>query len=158
MWYTLGGMNKYLVSVQKLIPARAEHLFEIVADPAKHTLIDGSGTVQKSLSGNPKRLELGATFGMGMKMGKRYKMDNTVVEFEEGRRITWKPHGNYVWRYSFEPQGEQTLVTEEWDARTARGRRIMGLLGFPRRNRRGMRATLERLAQVVTEQNSQADE
>lgn len=142
-------MNKYFVSVSKLIDAPAQTIFDVIADPAMHPVIDGSGSVKKPLSGNPKRLELGAKFGMGMKMGKSYNMQNTVVEFDEGKRITWKPQGDYVWRYIFEPQGSKTLVTEEWDARKAKGRRIMALLGFPRRNKQGMEQTLQRLEELV---------
>ena len=33
----------------------------------------------------------GSTFGMSMKVGIPYSMTNTVVEFEENRRIAWEP-------------------------------------------------------------------
>ena len=39
------------------------------------------------------RLTLGSTFGMSMKVGITYSMENTVVEFEENRRIAWQPRG-----------------------------------------------------------------
>ena len=32
-----------------------------------------------------------ATFGMRMQLGGPYEMTNTVVEFEENRRIAWQP-------------------------------------------------------------------
>lgn len=139
-------MSKYLVSVDKFIAAPAQELFDVVADPAMHPEIDGSGTVHTAHAAAPERLALGARFGMGMKMGARYSMQNTVTEFEEGRLIAWQPRGGYTWRYRFVPVDGGTLVTEQWDARTAKRRTIMGLLGFPRRNRRGITATLHRLA------------
>jgi hypothetical protein len=89
---------------------------------------------------------------MDMKMGARYPITNTVVEFEEGRRIGWRHFNGHVWRYQFEPVTGGTRVTEQWDARPARNRLVLVLTGFPRRNRAGMRATLDRLAALVAEQ------
>ena len=34
------------VSCERLIPAKASLIFDILADPSKHAAIDGSGTVQ----------------------------------------------------------------------------------------------------------------
>ncbi|MDQ1716267.1 MAG: hypothetical protein QOE89_220, partial [Pseudonocardiales bacterium] len=42
-----------------------------------------------------------------------------------------------------------TKVTEQWDARHARNRWFLLLMGFPRRNRAGMQRTLQRLADLV---------
>ena len=138
-------MSTYLVSVQKFIPAPAAEIFAIVADPRQHSRIDGSGTVQGTEDTDPQELSLGSTFTVDMKIGKRYQMTNTVVEYEQDRLIAWKPSGDYVWRYRFEPVTDGTLVTEEWDARQSKRRTIMGLLGFRGRNRRGITRTLERL-------------
>ena len=96
----------------------------------------------------PEKLSLGSEFAIGMKIGANYAMTNTVIEYEEGRRIAWKPQGDYVWRYTFTPVEGGTMVTEEWDARTSKRRWLMGLLGFPRRNRRGIEQTLERLHNI----------
>jgi Polyketide cyclase / dehydrase and lipid transport len=141
----------YLVSVSKVIPAEPQRLFDVVADPAMHPVIDGSGSVQGQRDDQPDRLSLGARFGMDMKIGARYPITNTVVEFEEGRRIAWRHFNGHVWRYVFEPVPEGTRVTEEWDARPAGNRLLLVLAGFPRRNRAGMRATLDRLARLVGE-------
>ena len=55
---------------------------------------------------------MGSTFGMSMKVGIPYSMTNTVVEFEENRRIAWEPRlsgkifhrfGGRIWRYELEP-------------------------------------------------------
>lgn len=142
-------MSKYYVSVTRLIQAPAEKIFDLLADPASHAKFDGSGTVQGVPGGDSERLYLGASFGMDMKLGKKYRMQNKVTEFEEGRRIAWEPAGGYVWRYVLEPKDGGTLVTEEWDASDNPRRFMMGLLGFPKRNRKGITATLERLAGLV---------
>jgi hypothetical protein len=71
--------SRFLVSVSKVIPADRQTLFDLVADPAKHPLIDGSGTVRAARSGGPDRLSLGAKFAMDMHLGTDYKILNTVV-------------------------------------------------------------------------------
>jgi hypothetical protein len=42
------------------------------------------------------------------------------------------------------------LVTEQWDARPAKSRLALALLGFPARNRAGMIASLQRLDDLAT--------
>jgi hypothetical protein len=142
-------MSTYLVSETRTIPADAQRLFDIVADPAMHPVIDGGGTVKASREGGPARLSLGATFGMDMKLGAPYKIQNTVVEFEDGRLLAWRHFNGHIWRYRFTEVPGGTEVTEEWDARTAKRRLGLLLMGFPRRNRAGMTATLERLDRLV---------
>lgn len=144
-------MSAYLVSESRVIAADAQQLFDIVADPAQHPVIDGSGTVQAVRGNAPDRLALGARFGMEMKLGAPYKITNKVVEFEEGRRIAWRHFNGHVWRYIFEPVDGGTRVTEQWDARPAKNRIGLRLMGFPARNRKGIRATLDRLARVSAE-------
>jgi hypothetical protein len=142
-------MSAYLVSESKVIAADAQTLFDIVADPAMHPRIDGSGSVQELRDGAPERLSLGAKFGMDMKLGAPYKITNTVVEFEEGRVIAWRHFNGHIWRYLFEPVEGGTKVTEQWDARPAKNRLFLRLSGFPGRNRKGIKATLERLAELT---------
>ena len=61
---------------------------------------------------------------MSMKMGVPYSVSNTVVEFEQDRRIAWQtvlagPLGRFlggrIWRYELEPVDGGTKVTESWD-------------------------------------------
>jgi len=147
------GSSHYLVSVARLIPADRQWLFDIVADPAQHPVIDGSGSVQAARPGNPDRLSLGAHFSMDMKLGTDYKIRNTVVEFDEPSVIAWRHFNGHIWRYRFDEvaggAAAGTLVTEEWDARHVWNRPVLVLMGFPRRNRAGMTATLDRLAELA---------
>lgn len=80
-----------VVSVERLIHAPADVIFDVLADPARHPEIDGSGSVRAVRPGSSPRLSAGATFGMDMHRGVRYAMVNTVTEFEEGQRIAWSP-------------------------------------------------------------------
>ena len=97
---------------------------------------------------------------MGMKLGVRYSTVNTVVEFEENRRIAWQtgPKGKLepyvagrIWRYELEPRGDRTLVREIWDITTDH-QRVLLKLGdiYSKKTRRDMELTLARLDALVT--------
>jgi uncharacterized protein YndB with AHSA1/START domain len=143
-------MSAYLISETRVIAADPQTLFDIVADPAQHPAIDGSGTVQAVQGGAPERLSQGARFGMSMRLGAPYKIVNTVIEFEDGRRIAWRHFNGHIWRYMFEPVEGGTRVTEQWDARRVWNRVALRLLGFPQRNRAGIVATLGKLDELAT--------
>ena len=144
-------MSDYLVSESRVIAADPQAIFDIVADPAMHPVMDGSGTVQAVQESAPPRLELGATFGMDMKLGAPYKITNEVVEFEEGRRIAWRHFNGHLWRYLFEPVDGGTKVTEQWDARRVWNKLALRVARFPSRNRAGILATLEKLDRLAVE-------
>lgn len=144
--------SRYLISRERIIAAPAEEIFEVLATPALHSVIDGSGTVRGEQPNGPKRLSLGARFGMDMKMGGSYKILNRVIEFEEGRRIAWRHFSAHVWRYTLEPRGESTLVREEWDGRAVRWRVVFTLAGFTRRHPASIEATLAKLEDHVLQQ------
>lgn len=141
--------SRYLVSVTRLIQADRQWLFDVLADPAQHPLIDGSGSVKAVRPGGPGRLSLGATFSMDMHLAADYRIRNTVVEFDEPSLIGWRHFNGHIWRYRFTEAPGGTEVTEEWDARGAPNRLALVLLRFPQRNRAGMIATLDRLAELA---------
>jgi uncharacterized protein YndB with AHSA1/START domain len=150
--------NRDIVSVERVIHAPAEAIFDVLADPARHPEIDGSGSVRQVKPGTAPRLTAGATFGMDMQRGVRYAVVNTVTEFDEGRRIAWTPRpatgfaarfGGRVWRYELEPADGGTLVRETWDI-TGESMRFVLRLTFAGRTRQDMTKSLERLEQLVT--------
>ncbi|WP_394619351.1 SRPBCC family protein [Lentzea sp. JNUCC 0626] len=135
------------VSVSAVVPAPATGVFNLLADPAKHPLIDGSGTVVAPRAGAPGRLALGSTFGMDMKIGVGYRIENTVVEFEEDRLIAWRHFNGHRWRWQLTPLPDGgTEVTETFDWSTARVPLLLDLSPIPRRNKASMRRSLERLS------------
>lgn len=137
------------VSVQRLIHAPAQPIFDILADPAMHQTIDGSGTVKASRQPPNTRLAKGSRFGMRMRLGIPYVISNTVVEFEENRLIAWRHFGRHIWRYQLEPRDDDTLVTETFDWSGALSKAYIERGGWPTRHIPNMRATLERLAGQV---------
>jgi uncharacterized protein YndB with AHSA1/START domain len=152
-------MDGYVVSVDRIIAAPASALFAVVADANRHPDIDGSGAVVKAKEGTPQTLRLGSTFGMSMKMGVPYSMKNTIIEFEQDRRIAWQTVfagplgrlvGGRIWRYEFEPVDGGTKVTESWDISKDKQRAVLKRVGsLVTETGEGMRKTLDRLATVV---------
>ncbi len=142
-------MAEQQVSVSRVIAASPEAIFEVLTDPARHSEIDGSDTVQQ-IRGESDRLELGSRFGMDMKFGPLpYRISSTVVEFEENRLIAWAHFGKHRWRYELEPVDGGTEVTETFDWSTAISPKAIELMGYPKKHPASMEATLERLAAVV---------
>jgi hypothetical protein len=82
---------------------------------------------------------------MKMHFGVPYRITNTVVELSENRLIAWRHLGRHIWRWELEPDGAGTRVTETFDWSTALSPRLLELLGYPERNSRAIRATLDRL-------------
>ncbi len=143
-------------TVERVIAAPPEKIFDLLADPRRHRDIDGSGTVHEAKNA-PERLALGSTFGMAMKVGIPYSMTNTVVEFEENRRIAWEPRlsvkmfqrfGGRIWRYELEPVDGGTRVRESWDIS---GDSTKALVRPGRKKtRKSMEQTLARIEELVT--------
>jgi uncharacterized protein YndB with AHSA1/START domain len=140
------------VSVERVIGAPAEKIFDVLADPSQHPVIDGSGTVKHTRGEEPDRLTLGAKFGMSMRLGVPYNITNTVVEFDENRLIAWRHFGGHRWRYELEPAGEGTRVRETYDWSTAilPTRLYIAATGWPKKAEQAMTQTLERLDAHVT--------
>lgn len=139
-------MTDKVISVERIVPAPAQQIFDLLADPAMHPVLDGSGTVRKSNPNNPKRLSLGARFGMNMELGSRYRIRNKVVEFEEGRRIAWCHFARNIWRYELEPVDGGTRVRESFDWSKGRFPTFaLRRLKFLDRNEPAMEKTLENI-------------
>ncbi len=136
--------------VSRLVPGSRQAIFDMLADPRRHTEFDGSGTVKQADDAAPDRLSLGAKFGMSMKWGVPYKMTNEVVEFEEPSLIAWRHMGGHIWRYRLEDAEGGTMVTEEFDWRPSKGPFVLKLMKTPQRNTASMEATLDRLVEIFS--------
>ena len=124
------------VSVSRTIGVPAGKLFDFLADPANHPLIDGSGMLREASGGVISRV--GDVFTMKMhndEMGD-YEMSNYVVELEPGRRLGWEPvlaaasrpedqadigdRSEHRWSYELTPLDPvSTMVTETYDCSRA---------------------------------------
>ncbi len=118
-------MTEKTVSVSRRIGASPDAIFRVLTDPGRHTGIDGSGMLRGAITTDAVT-QVGDVFAMKMhhaEMGD-YEMNNTVVQFEPGRRIVWEPSRrdvetdswHYRWGYVLEPDGDDaTRVTEFFD-------------------------------------------
>ena len=141
--------SKYKRAGKITINAPAAEIFELVADPRNHALFDGSGTLRGNVRG-PERLELGSKFGMDMHLFANYRIKNTVVEFEEGRRIAWCHPGHHRWRYELEVvDPNTTIVVETFDGSTARIPAALKLMNAYDNNQKAILKTLVRLKEVA---------
>ena len=151
-------MKGDVVTVEKVIKASPEAVFDLLADASVHPIIDGSGSVKQVKPGAPQRLTLGSTFGMSMKMGVPYTVSNTLVEFEQDRRIAWQtvlsgPLGRFlggrIWRYELEPVDGGTKVTESWDLSEDKQAFFLKSPKVGQHTAVGMSKTLDRLAEIT---------
>lgn len=142
-WATFDGRT---VTASIDVEAAPEEVFALLSDPRRHAEIDGSGSVQGVVSG-PERLTLGATFGMSMKIGAGYRVVNTVVEYEEDRRIAWCHFAKARWRYQLTPTAAGTTVAEtfDWSGSPLPVRLFIETTGFPKGNAKAISETLVRL-------------
>jgi hypothetical protein len=146
-----------VLTVQRVIRASPVAVFDLLADPARHVDIDGSGTVKASRGGG-RRLALGDSFGMDMLLGVAYSTRNVVVEFDENRRIAWQtlaaaPLDRFItgriWRYELEPVEGGTLVKQSWDLRTEGPLSKLAVRRMAPMTERNMNRTLERIAELL---------
>jgi len=78
--------------VSRRIAAPAADIFRILADPRRHTELDGSGMLRGAVSDRAV-CAVGDVFVMKMYHPRHgdYEMNNHVVEYELNRRIGWEP-------------------------------------------------------------------
>lgn len=145
------GPRQVSRSVQ--VAAAPDQLFALVADPHRHGELDGSGTVNETVSG-PTRLSEGAKFSVKMKQfGLPYRITSKVTSFEEGSVVEWQHPLGHRWRWTFVPTGTgpatTTTVTETFDYSQINGVQatLLEATGMVRRNAVGIEKTLQKLAE-----------
>ena len=102
------------------IAAGAEQIFEFIADPALQPSWDGNDNLAEAATGQRIR-NVGDVFTMTL-TGDGAIRENHIVEFEEGRRIAWRPAEpgrqppGHLWRWELEPiNHSRTRVTHTYD-------------------------------------------
>ena len=108
-----------VVSVSREIAVSAGRIFELIAEPAKQPRWDGNDNLAEAPAGQRVR-RTGDVFTMRLTRGAI--RENHVVEFDEGRRIAWRPAEpgqeppGHLWRWELEPAGtSRTRVTGTYD-------------------------------------------
>jgi uncharacterized protein YndB with AHSA1/START domain len=142
-----------VVSASREIAAAPERVFELIADPAQQPRWDGNDNLAEAAAGQRVR-RAGDVFTMMLTLGS--VRENHVTEFEEGRRIEWKPAEagqeppGHVWRWELEPVGaSRTRVTHTYDwTRLTDEKRFPAALATTADR---LRASLDRLAALAEE-------
>jgi hypothetical protein len=120
------GIAPERIEVQRLIPADATAIFNVLRDPQGHVSIDSSGMLMDA-TGEPASAA-GDSFVVHMDreslndypMG-LYDVTVTITVFEEDREIAWtilgqiRPQIGHVYGYRLEPVDGGTLVTSYYD-------------------------------------------
>jgi len=108
-----------VVSASREVAAGAGEIFELIADPAQQPRWDGNDNLAEAPAGQRVR-RTGDVFTMLLAQGS--VRENTVVEFDEGRRIAWRPAEpgheppGHLWRWELEPiDPSRTRVTHTYD-------------------------------------------
>ena len=108
-----------VVSASREIAASPEKIFELIADPAQQPRWDGNDNLSAAQEGQRVR-QAGDVFLMTLTVGA--VRENHVVEFEEGRRIAWRPsepgkrQPGHLWRWVLESASDSsTRVTHTYD-------------------------------------------
>lgn len=132
------------------VEAPASELFAIVADPRRHSELDGSGTVADNVS-TPAELTAGSRFSTKMRMfGVPYRITSTVTAFTPDSVIEWRHPLGHHWRWEFEElDPHRTRVTETFDYHdtgTVKDTlKYYDRMGFVKANVKGIEATLVKL-------------
>lgn len=116
------------VSASREVNAPAGVIFDLIADPSQQPRWDGNDNLAEAPA--EQRVHgVGDVFTMVLSKGSI--RDNHVVEFEEARRIAWRPAdpgeppAGHLWRWELEPIGEATTRvthTYDWSQLTDRSR------------------------------------
>lgn len=145
------------------VAAPAARVFAVLADPAAHAVIDGTGWVQEALDRAPLT-EAGQIFRMGMYHADHpdgdYQVANQVQVFDPPRAIGWLPgqekgdghleFGGWIWRYDLMPLGPavtEVKLTYDWSAVP---QFIREYLRFPPFGREHLTNSLNHLAELAT--------
>ncbi|MEO6885298.1 MAG: SRPBCC family protein [Jatrophihabitantaceae bacterium] len=108
-----------IASASREVAAPAATIFELIADPTQQPRWDGNENLMEAPGGQRIRA-LGEVFIMRTTKG--HIRENHVVEFDEGRRIAWRPAEpgqqplGHLWRWVLEPiDPSHTRVTHTYD-------------------------------------------
>ena len=133
--------------------ANANRIFELIADPTQQPRWDGNDNLAEAPRGQRVRA-VGEVFTMTLTKGS--VRENHVVEFDEGRRIAWRPAElgrkppGHLWRWELEPiDFSHTRVTHTYD-----WTQLTDQTRFPRAQATTvdkLQASLDRLAALAEE-------
>jgi len=151
-----GGMSESTsITVERVIDAPVDRIFDVISNPRRHLEIDGSGFM-RSIEHAGRIQEVGEVFTVNMDgphMGGEYKTDNHVTGYAKDKLVAWKtaPAGTeppgWEWLWELESQGpDATLVRHTYDWSKVTDKDLLQQVGFPLVSKDQLEDTLNRLA------------
>jgi uncharacterized protein YndB with AHSA1/START domain len=108
-----------IVTTSRTIAAPAAAIFELIAEPSRQPEWDGNDNLANSVA-RQRVHHIGDIFETTLTSGALRQ--NHIVEFEEGRRIAWRPSEpdaqppGHLWRWELDPVDEaHTSVIHTYD-------------------------------------------
>jgi uncharacterized protein YndB with AHSA1/START domain len=148
--------------INRTIAAPPDQVFALLADPDRHTGLDGAGMLRGLASEPVPITATGQAFVMNMNQDGigDYQMRNEVVSFEPGRRIGWAPSihppgslrhvigdldpSGHVYEWELEPTSDgRTTVTHTYDWSGVTDPKALPL--YPRVSEQQLTGTLDRI-------------
>lgn len=141
-----------MVSASREIAAPPGRIFELIADPAQQPLWDGNDNLAEAPAG--QRIHSARDVFTVTLTKEHSSRENHAVEFEEGRRIAWKPAEagkqppGHLWRWELEPtSASRTRVTHTYDWTRPTDRKRLPRARATTAHK--LRASLDRLAALA---------
>jgi len=140
-----------IVSASRNITAPADQIFELIADPTRQPEWDGNDNLLQATPGQRVH-NVNDVFLMTTTKGE--ERANRIVEFEEGRRVAWKPfpvgeaEPGHLWRWELEPNADGTTkVTHTYDWSALNDQKRLARAQATTSDR--LQASIDRLATVA---------
>ena len=141
-----------MISAETILRAAASDVYALIADPARHTELDGGGSVRGLISGDTPELREGDNFTEKMFLGIPYRMSPTVVRAEKNQALSWRMPADHYWIWEIADNHDGTVtVRETWDASEAKifgfipAAPVFRAIGAFARNRRNIALSLAKL-------------
>lgn len=154
------------LQASKVINAPADDIFTLLADPSRHTELDGADMLRGAEGDAVPIAGIGQAFTMNMHhpdLGD-YRIVNSVTAFVPGSRIGWAPRvdptselaeklgemdaSGHTYTYDLSEVDGGTEVTQTYEWMSVKDPNFEAM--FPRVSQEQLAATLDRIAEVVS--------
>ena len=152
-------MDDTKITVERVIPASTDAIFDVLSNPERHVALDGSGFI-RSTQGAQRIKAVGDVFTMNMDgphMGGEYQTDNHVTGYADNALLAWQtaPAGTeppgWEWVWELPAQGpDSTLVRHTYDWSKVTDKALLAKVKFPLVTQDQLDDTLVKLDEAVS--------
>ena len=102
-----------MISAETTLRVAASDVYALIADPARHTELDGGGSVRGLISGGTPELREGDSFTEKMFLGLPYRMSPKVVRAEKNQILSWRMPTGHYWTWEIADNHDGTVTVRE---------------------------------------------